>query len=51
MLTSLLSIEQTNYLCFVQIKIKKVETKNQMLYTLFNVLVATMIMLVKRTEI
>ena len=51
MLTSLLSIEQPNYLCFVQLKIEYTGTKKQMSYALFNVLVATIMTLVKRAEI
>ena len=50
MLMSLLSTEWANYLCSVQLKIGKVGTKNQMLHT-FDVLVVTMIKLVKQIEI
>ena len=43
--------QQTNYLRFLQVNIKRVGTKKQMLNTSFNVLVVTMIKLVKQTEI
>ena len=51
MLTPVLSTEQTNSPCLVQLNIEEVGTKKHMLYTSFNVLVATVFTLVKRTEI